>query len=167
MTVLTVEERERTREAMTEAWSKTTNVSVATSELRSILNDAVQAHEPWATAMLDEATARGLATALKKHRTSTRRSVESERGRINGVVGVLGVAANGISTEWQQLPLSDLTFEQLAVAFAVRSKQRDASTKALGILRRLLTLVEKHPATSTVAGALALEGVTLDDWLAA
>lgn len=166
MTILSAEERDALRTAMTEAWANTSTTSVAVGRLRAILSDAEQAHEPWVKHLFDEALDRGLAVALKRHRTAQRPKAQGRRGRINGVVGVSVPSATG-GGEWQQLPLDDLTRGHLDEQLAIRSKQRDASTKALGALRRLLVLLEQHPNAATVGEALASEGVTLDDWLAA
>lgn len=164
--ILSAEEREAARAAMAEAWANTTATATAVDRLRSILADAQQAQEKWPALLIDEAIDRGLAIALKRHRTATRPKAEGRRGRINGVVGVNVVTSTG-GEEWQQLPLDDLTRGHLDAQLAVRSKQRDASTKALAALRRLIVLLERHPSANTVGEALTLEGVSLDDWLAA
>lgn len=162
--ILSTEEREAVRDAMSIAWMGTTSVGAAVGAMVSLLHDAEQAQHLWATEIMQEAMERGLAEMLKRHRTSCAPRIETRRGDVATVVGAKVRTETG--SRWGQMELTLLTREQLLDVIGTRRRNRDGANRDLVALGRLSKLMARNPSALTVGEALDLEHTTLDVLLA-
>lgn len=138
-------------------------------EVLRLLNDAVQAHQPWADAVMDGWLLSGAMTAAKRRHKQTSvakvKLVRAERSRPM-VVGTKSVdPRSGQLVDRQQLIL-DMSWDgiQARLSQSVRRVQDLNFTAATD--RKILALRERCPESSTPAEACRMLGVDFYEYLA-
>lgn len=155
---MTPEDNAEYEAALADAWSNTSRAGIAASQLASALRDAVQAGREWAQWKLNEAEHAGLMQQVKSARKVR---IATSLGTVAGVVGVRD------GGEWVQLSLDLLTPEQAREALATYDGQRLVASRSAAALRHVVALCDRNPEATTVGAALAAEGITLTELLAA
>lgn len=133
-----------------------------------LLNDAVQAHRPWALDVQREATQRGLGSILRSYTQSRGGTLPFKHGGElhlkSAIVGIERTGDNG-ETWIQQELLARATFREIAANRARDLKIRKAYSVRVAMEDRLLALEEMAPGTETPDEACAQLGISLDDYL--
>lgn len=131
-----------------------------------LLNDAVQAHRPWATEVSRACRRNGLSGEIRRHQGRQRVPVSYD-GRVLSVPAVQSrrvVTASGEVAHQREL-LEYWTWDDLRSKRAEAVKAANTYTENIAAYDRLLMLGELAPASATPAEAAAALGVDLGEWL--
>lgn len=132
------------------------------------LEDAVQAHRPWAQDVLANATEYGLRKILKDRAKTEARTMIDYRGNIIAKTTRIGrrrKSASGV-TFFDQALMDDFTWDELREWLDQISRQISAMFINKDMADRLLSLHERFPDSATPREACALLGTTVNDYLA-
>lgn len=134
--------------------------------MERLVTDAIQAHRWWASDCERDARRTGFAAQIKSYLKRSRVLFANREAMVDKprVVGFKRANAEGVVYDVQAL-LETATFDEL------RDKRREAIrsiksySDSIALLDRLLFLAELHPDAATVAEALEVHGMSLDEYL--
>jgi hypothetical protein len=162
------QDREEYEVACAEAWDHAEGTRERALHFLALVQDAAQAHRPWALSLLDEFLESGSASELKRWRKRTQRVVAvAHDGRVLDrprVVGVVRQRDDGARYSDQTL-YDLLTWEQIEEVHAGYLRQISAYRDNAYITSLLLELRNLAPAAMTPREAAELLGTTVDAWL--
>lgn len=164
MRALSLEERAEYDALLDEVVEANHSTGARASALIDGLDDAIQAHRPWALPVLRELAYAGAQRAVTEHvkRRAPRSSTKS--GRSKATVAGRRIEVDGV-THYEQRQLTLFTREQLAGMLDRAGRQIVAERDNIEWAKSLLALMDKHPSAATVAEALSAEGVSIEAWL--
>jgi hypothetical protein len=153
-----------------DAWLAGHTTQARLDALEELLAEARHAGRPWARDVERECLRAGLNREIVAHGVSRQPKVAySYNGRV--IVkprrrGLQVRRADGAVAHQQSL-WEELTWEEFSAVWAARARQVHTLAEELLLIERIAALQDRHPATRGVADALAAEGCSLDEWLAA
>lgn len=130
------------------------------------IDDAVQAHRPWATTVQIDAQMAGYSRDLKSWLKRSRVLVVLD-GRTVSKPTVLGARrrdAGGIEFALQ-LDIAVMTFREIRDKALEASRIAKTYTDSRRYLDAVFALADRVPNADTPAEALSMLGISLDDWL--
>lgn len=131
------------------------------------LEDAVQAHRPWARDLQDSAMIDGLRKILKARAKAESVILVDYRGNLIAKATRIGrrtKSTNGSTTHDQAL-ITDFTWEQLEEWLYGIQSQIKSLLVNVDVANRLKELRKEYPETTTVNEALLLAGKSLNEYL--
>ena len=162
------QDREEYEVACTEAWDCAEGTQERALHFLRVVQDAAQAHRPWALCLLDEFLETGAAGELKRWRKRTQRVVAiAHDGRVIDRPRVVGVMRrdDGGGASFTQESLFELTWQELEQVRSRDLSQISAYRDNLHVVSRLLELRELAPGAATPDDAARSLGTTVDAWL--
>lgn len=136
--------------------------------LRIALESALQSGRRWPQWLMDDLVEEGLKRRgkewLKESEVISIAAGESAFVNKSARIGVERAQDESGDRAYQQVLWSDLTENELRRIIQSASNRRKAEAITVSTATRLLKLCQKH-AVTTVSEALALEGVSLDEFL--
>lgn len=123
----------------------------AAHRLAGLLEDAIQARRPWARQRLNEALHAGLAKTWRSHVQKQRPKVRTKNGSVKGIGGIR--RAVGDRTEYVQIPLDEMTFDELVQYRAMHVSNLTTLAENARVVERLLALREQAPRSLTPKAA--------------
>lgn len=136
--------------------------------LRMVLEGALQSGRSWPQWLLDDLIEAGLKRRgkdwLKESEVISIANGESVFVSKSARIGVERVQEGGGDRAYQQVLWRELTENELRQIIRTASNRRKAEGITISTAKRLLKLCKKH-GVDNVSAALALEGVTLDEFL--
>lgn len=145
-------------ELVADAWQGTTRAGIAGAAVVAALESLAAGGIEWAHHRLEEAKLIGGREMAKRAR---KQQIPTKRGNIATTAGVLDGMAH------VQLSLDLLSLPQIEYALATRDKQLKAASRNARVLRRAVSLMQRHPKATVLRDALLAEGLTLAELVAA
>ncbi len=134
---------------------------------RTVIDDAIQAHRPWAHDVDRDARAVGDASEikrwLKRHRVVI--AIGGRTVRKPRVIGTRRPTDDGVVVDLQ-LPFAVLTFDEIRNKRTAYLRQLAAYTDDVAVMDILLALSDMAPGTFTPQEAASSLGISLDEYLA-
>ena len=162
-----MEERAEYDELLDEVCAKNDTTGTRAAALIDGLDDAVQAHRPWALPVLKDLAYVGAQRAVKRHARRRAPSAITKSGRDKVVMAGRKVTTETGGSAYQQEQLTLFTREDLQAMATRAGQQIKAERDNIEWAKALLALMDKHPSAATVADALRAEGTTIEAWLEA
>lgn len=159
------DEKDEMAEAIAEAAKAGPRTADMSQRFLAIVLDAEQAQRQWAIDELAAIRNAGAGARFKRHFKPEPKPIPI-RGKVEvDVQQVIGIRRGG---EWQQLPLGEVTGEEITATLRARTALRDRATDELVVLRRLRDFYAKHSAapSTPLADVVAAAGVSIDDVMA-
>lgn len=164
----TAADRDEYEVASAEAWDAAESTRERAMHFLLLVQDAAQAHRPWALALLGDFLESGAASELKRWRKASHKVVAlAPDGRILSrprTVGVQRKTADGV-VYVQQEAFDLLAWEEIERKIADFRIQIGAYADNIFILSTVLELRELAPGSSTPDEAARQLGTTVDAWL--
>lgn len=161
------DERDEYEEMLAEVCNATKNSSERLDLFDEKLNDAIQAHRPWASDVALSCRRFGLGKEISRFE-SRNRALVSFDGRVLSLPSVqarkVQVAGEVV---YQRELLTLWTWDELLDKRAEALGAQTSYSARVGHYDRLLALREKAPDTATPQEAADALGIDLDEWLAA
>lgn len=130
------------------------------TELHALLLDAEQAQRPWVRQILLDATLAGLGSIIKRH-MKAKCMVATRQRTTTTVIGIQRENASG-DMEWQQVPMSEATFDELRQYQLMLKANAATLRKNTRLIDRLLELESRAPSAATVGEAIAQLDTTVE-----
>lgn len=162
-----VDERAEYDKLLAEVIAATNNTTARLDLFEAKLNDAIQAHRPWAREVEQYSVRIGLAKEIKAFQDRSRAMV-AHNGRVLNLPKVQStLVRNEESGEvFYQRELIELwTWEQIADKRTEALKARQGYTEKVAHYDRLLALRDMCPEANTPAEAAKMLGLNLDEFL--
>lgn len=162
------QDRDEYAAACAEAWDAGDSTRERGRHFRALVDDAVQAHRPWAMDLARQFAERGAQSELNSWRKSTRPlAAVAHDGRLISKTRVVGVPRLGPDGEvYITQALFDLmTFDEIVQKIREYERQSFAYRDNIQVAKRLLELQTAAPDALTPADAAARLGTTVDAWL--
>lgn len=147
--------------------ASTTNTTRRLDLMEELLEDAVQAHRPWAVEVERAARRHGFAGEIKRYQDRNRVLVAADSGRVLNAPRVQGTVARRDDGEvYHQRALIELwTWEQIANKRAEAIRAQRLYGDKVAHYDKLLALRDLCPDSSSPADAAKQLGISLDEWL--
>lgn len=160
------EERQEFEQLLGEVIGASRETAARLDLMDELVNDAIQAHRPWASEVARSARREGYAREIKRHQDRERALVAYD-GRVLSVPAVQArkVIDDDGSISYQRELIEVWTWEELREKRKEAVKAATTYTEKIAHYDRLLMLAELAPASSTPAEAAEALGVDLDEWL--
>lgn len=149
-----------------EVVDSTTDTSARLDLAERLLNDAVQAHRPWANDLEQQLLRSGIAKEIKRYQDRHRVGV-AYHGRVVSMPRVQGVKArrdDGSTYEARAL-IEFQPWEQIAEKRLEAIRMRRTYTEKIAHYDRLLALRDLAPEAATPVEAATSLGIDLDEYL--
>lgn len=162
------QDRDEYAAACAEAWDAGDSTRERGRAFRALVDDAVQAHRPWAMDLSRQFAERGAQTELNSWRKSTRPlAAVAHDGRVISKTRVVGVHRQGEDgSRYTTQALFDLlTFAEIQDKVHEYRQQASAYRDNIAVATRLLKLRDLAPEAATPADAARVLGTTVDAWL--
>lgn len=140
----------------------------AADRLRLALDDAEQAHRPWAEWVRADALFAGLSSLATKARAQKRITTNdgaSGKAPRQGINSLRRITPSGV-VEWQPKLIDDMSRDEVAELLDLSVRRQKGNRTTVRTHKAILKLMDRHPGAATVRDALAAEGMTMDDYLA-
>lgn len=162
----TPEEREQYDALLAEVVAGTTKTSDRLNHFERLLNDAIQAHRPWARDVERSCIRNGLAKEIKNYQDRNRAMV-SHDGQVLNLPRVQGtVTRDEDGAVYHQRELIELwSWQQIADKRVEALKGRRTYNQKIAHYDRLLALRDMCPDSATPAEAAEQLGLNLDEFL--
>lgn len=160
------EERDEFEDLLADAVAYSSATTLRLDRAEQLLNDAIQAHRPWASEVERSALREGLAREIKRHQDRQRVAVAYD-GRVLSVPAVQArrvVDSSGVVSYQREL-IELWSWDEVHAKRAETIQATKTYSEKIAHYDRLLMLQVLAPDSATPAEAAEQLGLKLTDWL--